>query len=220
MIRISQVVTDIVSGLPFVAESLDTGLINLSGLARQIRPDVEKRLHKKVNEGALLMALKRYAQPAAFKQSRKIPKILAGTGEVIVRSAICQSTFRNSTNIFKKLNAISGTVTDRDVMFTYVRGVFETTVVASSILQKKIQKKLSGEEILTEKKNLSSVTLRLPAENIEQPGLYYFILRCLGWEGINILEVISTSNEFTVVVRNKDIEKTFSILNRLKAELV
>ena len=62
---------------------------------------------------------------------------------------------------------------------------------------------------------LSSVTLKLPAENTEVTGFYYHILRKIAWEGINIVEVISTTNEFTIVVNDKDVDKAFSVLKSM-----
>ena len=64
--------------------------------------------------------------------------------------------------------------------------------------------------------NLASITIKLPNENIEISGIYYYILKRIAWEGININEIISTTNEFTIVVKDKDIDRAFSILMSLK----
>ncbi len=37
----------------------------------------------------------------------------------------------------------------------------------------------------------------------------------LSWEGINLAEVISSTNEFTVVVDNSMIDKTFVVLKNI-----
>ena len=55
--------------------------------------------------------------------------------------------------------------------------------------------------------NLSSITVKLPAENVSVPGIYYFIFQRLAWEGIVLYEVISTTNEFTILVNE---EQSFS----------
>jgi hypothetical protein len=38
----------------------------------------------------------------------------------------------------------------------------------------------------------------------------------LAWEDINIVEVISTTNEFTIVVEDEDIDRAFSVIQRMK----
>jgi aspartokinase len=46
-------------------------------------------------------------------------------------------------------------------------------------------------------------------------GLYYFILKKLAWNKINIIELISTTNEFTIVVDEQDAALTFNVLKQL-----
>ncbi|MDB4344442.1 hypothetical protein OAA35_01030 [bacterium] len=48
--------------------------------------------------------------------------------------------------------------------------------------------------------------------------MYYYIFKKLAWTGINIVEIISTTNEFTLVVSDDDIDKAFSILIGLKKD--
>ena len=38
----------------------------------------------------------------------------------------------------------------------------------------------------------------------------------LSWEGINIYEVISTSNEFTILVNDTQVDKAFRVIKDLK----
>jgi hypothetical protein len=64
--------------------------------------------------------------------------------------------------------------------------------------------------------DLASITIKLPIVNTEISGIYYYILKHLAWEGINIVEVVSTANEFTVVVKSDDIDSAFSVLMQLK----
>ena len=53
MVSISHVVEDIVKHRPYLSESLAAGIINVSSLARQLQPDVERALQKGVNTGAI-----------------------------------------------------------------------------------------------------------------------------------------------------------------------
>ena len=75
-----------------------------------------------------------------------------------------------------------------------------------------------GNEVLIKKTdNLSSISIKLPEENISIPGVYYFMFQKMSWEGINIIEVISTSNEFTIVVNDKNVNDAFKIIKNLKS---
>ncbi len=64
--------------------------------------------------------------------------------------------------------------------------------------------------------NLASITIKLPKSNIEQSGIYYFILKQLAWADISVQEVISTTHEITIVVKETDIKQAFSILMDMK----
>ena len=65
--------------------------------------------------------------------------------------------------------------------------------------------------------DLASITIKLPVNNLEQSGIYYFILKQLAWADIALQEVISTTNEMTIVVKENDINETFGILMNLKS---
>jgi hypothetical protein len=49
------------------------------------------------------------------------------------------------------------------------------------------------------------------------PGIYYFIFQRLAWEGIIINEVISTSNEFTILVSEEVVDVAFRVIKDLKS---
>ena len=59
-------------------------------------------------------------------------------------------------------------------------------------------------------------TIGVPKENIVVPGIYYFIFQRLAWEGIIINEVISTSNEFTILVSENEVDVAFKVIKDLK----
>ena len=64
--------------------------------------------------------------------------------------------------------------------------------------------------------NLDGFILKLPKENTVIPGIYYFIFQRLAWEGIIINEVISTSNEFTILVSDDEVDIAFKVIKDLK----
>ena len=88
------------------------------------------------------------------------------------------------------------------------------------ILSKNINhhfKELFGlENILSNLDLLSSISIKLPQGNNLISGIYYFIFKRLAWEDINVVEVISTTNEFTIVVEDRDIDRAFSVIQRMK----
>lgn len=217
MVTIPEVVEDIIRKSPFLEEALADGLINVSSLARRIRPEISERLKKEVKEGAVIMAINRMAPSNYYKINLKIQNFMHSIGDVIVRSNLSDFTYHNSDTLYTATAELLKHVSTKKEMFcTFSAGVYETTVILSESLREFVGTHFQEEKQISFTNNLSSITIKLPKENTEISGVYYYILKRIAWEGINIREVISTSNEFTLVVHDKDIDRTFSILMSLK----
>ncbi len=216
MKTVSQIVGDLIIRKPFLAELLGDGLINLSSLARQLKQDVEQQYMDKVETGTIVMALKRYQNQTHLKSTIKLEKALAQIIDIIVRSKLVDYTFKNSDSLVEKhIKLLKKIANNNEVFYIFVQGVFETNLVVSESLKPEIDKLFINEKRTSFTDKLSSVTLKLPAENTEVTGFYYHILRKIAWEGINIVEVISTTNEFTIVVNDKDVDRAFSVLKSM-----
>jgi aspartokinase len=217
MITIPEVVEDIIRKSPFLEEALADGLINVSSLARKIRPEIADRLKKDVKEGAVIMAINRMAPSNYYKINLRIQNFMHSIGDVIVRSNLCDFTYHNSDTLYSATAEVLKHVSNQKEIFcTFSAGVYETTLITSEALRDFVDKAFGKEKQISFSQNLSSITIKLPKENTEISGVYYYILKRIAWEGINIGEVISTSNEFTIVVKDEDIDRTFSILMSLK----
>jgi hypothetical protein len=81
-----------------------------------------------------------------------------------------------------------------------------------------VEKHFAHEVCTFRNSNLSAITLKLPAGNVQAVGFYYQILKLIAWEGINVKEVVSTTNEFSLIVADEDVDRAFSILKRLKTQ--
>lgn len=64
MLTIPNAVEEVIKKKPFLEGALVEGLINLSALARQLKPEIEKKVGKEVNDSAVIMALNRLVPPA------------------------------------------------------------------------------------------------------------------------------------------------------------
>ncbi|MDY0780464.1 hypothetical protein [Tenacibaculum sp. IB213877] len=202
---------------PFIEEALNEKLINVSSLARIIMPEVAKLLKKDVKVGAVMMAINRLSPVNELRIRKNIKKLALNLGDVIVRSDLCDFTFKISPTLFKKIAAILGEASDNnDLFLTVSQGIFETNIVASKSLQPMINKIFEKEQLINNVNDLASITIKLPKENLEQSGIYYFILKQFAWANISVQEVISTTHEMTIVVKEEDVNETFAILMDLK----
>jgi len=209
-------VEEIIKKSPFLEEALAEGIINLSSLSRQIKPEIDEITKHDVQIGAIVMALKRLSPKFDPNLKIKVKKVINKLGDITVRSRITYYTFRNSETIVDRqadlLKKIKG---KKDTFFAFSQGVYETTIILSDSEHDDVDSIFKNESLIQETKGLSSLTIKLPSENADVSGIYYFILKKIAWEGINILDIISTMHEFTIIVDDDSIDRAFTILKNL-----
>ena len=217
MKTISSVVENFIKNKPFLSTSLSEGIINLTSLSRRIKPEIEFVLKKKVRSGAIVMALKRISNSLEFVSTHKILKVLKNIGDITVRSNLIDYSFKVSDSLLSCQAKFLSEIDNPQLFFyTSSRGVTESNIIISNEMKEKIEAYFEREILIKKTDYLSSISIKLPEENVSIPGIYYFIFQKLSWEGINITEVISTSNEFTIVVDDKNVNGAFKIIKNLK----
>lgn len=212
MITVTVAVTELVKQSPLLEEGLSRNLMNISAVARDIKPRIEKRVLKDVTEGAIVMSLQRLSAKLASQD--RTYKVFKGVPDMVIRSNLFELTLNNSPSLLdKQQQLLTLAASYRNKYFlTITSGVFETTIIASDALREKINIVLENETILSEIPNLSSVTIRLNENILAIPGSYAQILKLIAWEGINIIEVVSTYQELTVVLKQDEADRAFSAL--------
>ena len=76
MKTISSIVENYIKSKPFLQSALAQGIINLTSLSRNIKPEIEEQLGKDVRNGAIVMALKRLSSELEFRATHRILKVL------------------------------------------------------------------------------------------------------------------------------------------------
>ncbi|MCB0687914.1 MAG: hypothetical protein KDC53_15365 [Saprospiraceae bacterium] len=214
---IAEAVRNYVETHPFIEEGLTDGIINYSGLARRIQPLIQEQCTQPVREAAIIMALKRLSPSYYYQVSAGIKKFLNRLGQFTVRYDIHDYTFKNSPGLIGKQGQVFSYVAQhRDLFYSFSQGIHESTVIASRQMHEYIMNMFKREELLAHKGHLAALTIMLPKDNTEISGIYYFIFKELAWQNINVVEVISTTNEFTLVVGEEDVEQSFRLIRRLK----
>ncbi|GIZ07830.1 aspartate kinase [Flavobacterium sp. UMI-01] len=217
MKTVSSIVENYIKTKPFLLNALSLGIINLTSLSRNIMAELESEFGKEVKQGAVVMSLKRLTEELDFRLNHKINKVIKNIGEITVRSALTDYAFAVSETVLnKQAELIADINAFPDVFYTSSRGVNEINIVVSNTVNSLVDKHFVNEKLIQKLDNLASITVKLPKENIVIPGIYYFIFQRLAWEGIIINEVISTSNEFTILVSEEQVDVAFKVIKDLK----
>jgi len=217
MDSIGKITEDIINRSPFLREAITDNLINISALARKLKPEIESRMGKPVKEGAIVMTIKRMSPGLYYRLNIKITNMMSELGDFLVRSNLSDFTYENSESLKNaQTDFIQLLRKENDNFYTISQGLSETTFIVSASQNEIVKEFFKKEKLKAHSEKLASVTVKLPTVNTEIYGIYYYILKQLAWEGINIVQVVSTSNEFTIVVNQAEIDIAFKILMNLK----
>ena len=217
MRTIASCVVEILIAQPFLEEALSRGIINYSALSEELVSPIGEMLKKPVKSGAIMMALRRYKPPTDFGNSPKLKRVIKNLGDITVRSNLTDFTFQNSKTLSHSHSKILEQLDEfSNVFYAFTRGIYESNIIISTSQRHNILKSFEHEILLGEKAELSAITISLPSDNSKVTGLYYQIFKRLAWEGIALYEVVSTTNEFTILVEDELVDKAFSVMKRLK----
>jgi len=215
---IASQVSEYVKTKPYLSSALSQGIINLTSLARQIQPEIEKGLRKPARSGAIVMALKRISDNEEFLSTYRIVGVLRNLGDITVRSSLTDYCFKLSDSLLLAQSKFLSEIKEKkDIFYTSSRGVGESNIVVSSNLSSLLEEIFIREICHDKLDNLSAITVKLPIDNVKIPGIYYFIFQRLSWEGVNINQVISTSNEFTILMDEDSVNIAFEVIKNLKS---
>jgi len=216
MKTIAACVEEILIKQPFLEEALFREIINFSALSEELQASVSKMLGKHVKTGAIMMALRRYAPPVHLRQSHQLKAVLKQLGDITVRSNLVDFTFQNSDTLIKSHSDVIANL-DTKSFYGFSRGIYESNIVVSASGRRIILEGFKNEKMIDSQDNLSAISIRLPKNNSRISGLYYQIFKRFAWEGISLYEVISTTNEFTVLIENHLVDQAFSAIKNLNA---
>ena len=215
--NLSFVVEEEIHRSPFITEAMQAGIVNISSLARLIQPEIERKIGQETSEAAIVMAIKRLPPLPAIQLDKSLSRFMRQLGDIIVRSDLTDFSFRNSPQLIQCQAKLLRLLEDEDDRFySSCKGVHETTLICSQSLSHHVLRIFSGEKLISTRDGLAAVSIKLPPDNLDTYGVYYTILKQLAWKGINVVEVVSTSHEISLVVGTEDVEPVFSMILRLK----
>lgn len=218
MLTIPEATEKIINRSRYLNEAISKKIINISSLARYIEPELEEMLGKKVSHAAVVMSLKRLSKKIKPHYSPS-QDIFKSAPEMIVRSNLVELVMTNSPKTDEMSASFLKIAKNHPRYFcTISKASFYTTVIVSQEMYDNVRETIEKEDTIDEFKNLSSISIELLKESYNVSGVFYFFLKSLAWEGVNVVDVISTYLEFNIIIYGKDTNRTFSILQSLFAK--
>ena len=215
MVTVSHIINNLIRKKPFLEEALGKDIINYAGLAREMIPEVEAALGKEVKSTAVMMALRRFQGGSRTKR-----RILSFRGsDVTLKSDIFEATYRKSPANAECIRKLYDTANmDSSDFLAIIQGVHEMTIIASMKQKDRIAHLFRGEAAVKSIDGLCSLTIRIPLEAVDTPGFFYEVTKAFNWENINIIEIVSTLTEMTLVIKEGDAAQAFNLLKDFTRE--
>ena len=216
MITLKTHIDQLIHKEPFLVENIQNGLINISALARQLEPQLSKKVGKKLNVNAIIMTIKRM-EIEEIKKSRPLKKQIKNFGDLTEKSGLIDYSFQNTPEFEKMSSKFSlKQLTNTKGFHTLCKGIHETTVIISENLKSIFEKSLGDIPYISRQEDLASITIQLPKLNTEVSGLYHYLLGIITWRGISIVEVISTTHELTIILKEEHVSAALEALMKIK----
>ena len=217
MISLPQAVHNLIDRSPFIKEALSAGLINNTSLARHLKDDVTKLIKKEATISAIRSAIDRMPIDTIYQLDKSLSVFMKQLGHSNVRSELVDYTYRNSPSLMQsQANFLKSIDTSKKYFYSFSKGVNETTIVISQYLAAQLEENFQNERQIMMRNELAAISIMLPERNLDVHGVYYTILKQLAWKAINVVEIISTSYEITLVVDNEDVKPIFDIFLEFK----
>lgn len=213
MSSVAGFVRDILEESEVALSALHDGYLNLSAYGRKIQPEVCRRARREVSVGSIVVALCRH-DISVRKRSPLTPKVRVES--ISTRSGLVEVTFPRTHANRARLRALleKGELGEAD-MLTVTSGIREISLIVTSALKPAVLKVFKGETPTLVVDNLAGLTVRFPAKYLTTPNTIFALLRPLALNRINIVEVVSTYTELTVIVAQKDLQGAFAVLSKL-----
>ena len=210
MYTVTDTVREIVKKSPFIQEVLKNDWLNLSQYAASIKPEVESKTWKKVQTGSIITALGRIR--AEIQTTFDIQfKIV----DISLKLPITEFNFAKTPEHSAKIEQLYKHFATTDNHFlNIISGNTETGIFINSNYDKQVQKIFRPQKPNIHITDLAAVSIKFDQDILGMSGAVYQILKYLVWENINLLEVISTYTELTLIVEKSNANRVLDVLSK------
>jgi hypothetical protein len=208
MIKLSDVVKDILSSNPWFEFGIVENLFNLTSLSKFIQPQVEVRLKRKVSNSSILMAISRLLGEFEIRKSY-LPNFKFDNLTLVLGLSVC--SFDKSEKTHKLANQIYNHIYKKKGLVNLTEGIGEINIIFETKFR---QDFVSGEfdQAKFMKDDLAAVIVKFNEEYMNTPGFVFSVIKSLFIQNINIIETTSTYTELIFYVDKSEAKLAFNSL--------
>ena len=210
MYTISQQVWKIISKDVTAMQFLKKGLLNTSGYAKSILPQIQAVSLARVTLGSLTTALARVKKDLILNQEQ-IPKFRIE--DLSLKLPILELVYSKTKNPNPDLSLIYQSLEKNDsIHFNLVNVEDELDIFVSSQKADLVKKQMKDFELILEEPNLSALILKYDYRYRNYPGMGSQVLNCLALKSISFVECLTTYYEFIIYIKQDLANQAIEVL--------
>ncbi len=210
MIKINEIVENIVYSEEEALYSLSQKFMNLSAYAKRIRKEVDRQTKKTVQATSIVVALSRIQ-----KQMKKVHPLIQDVkiNNITAKSPLSEIVFEKTPAIVSKLSQLYEQVkTTSDDFLTMTLSTSEITVICSDRIKDSVLKHFNEKPIMIES-GLASLGISIDPKYYPMPNITYSLIRRIATKKIPLAETITTHAEIIFVFHQKDLSEMISLFS-------
>lgn len=209
MISTTDAIRQLLLQNPLMENLLAKNLLNLTQLAKEWQPKIEEITYKKVTLGSVVTSLSRLGVEVEtrFESTFKI-------NDISLKFPISEISFVSRDNHVKKIAKLYENLSvNENHYLNAISGNTETSIFVNTKYSEQVLEVFKSEKLKLNLGNLASVSLKFDAKYLETKGITYQVLKALLWENINLVEIVSTYTEITLIIEKNDAQKALQVLS-------
>lgn len=203
-------VQELLLSKPLILASLEMQIVNYSALARLLRKEVEGRLGRKVSEAAVKMAILRFREQLAARVSEANVLKVVGESTASLIDDVGLLTLRGVDPLTLLSKALS--MASKARLFQLTQGIRTFTIVTDDDYIDGMLGELEPQWVEAVYRDQAAVVLVSPPDIITTPGVIAYLATLLGFNGVNITQLISTHTDTLFIVQRGDAVKAYTLL--------
>lgn len=212
MIKIQEIVRNIVINEFEAYEALVNGYMNMSSYSSRIKIKVETLAKKPVTINSLVVSLIRLKKELQ-KEKPLSPEVTVTN--ITTKLPLSEIIYENSDNAIYHLESLHKKIsTTRKDFFTATISTTELSIICSSNVTDKILKHFDIKPKFV-KNNLAAVGISFDSKHFNIPNTLFSLMLVTARARINIAEVVSTYTELIFIIAEKDFSQTVTLFSEL-----
>jgi aspartokinase len=209
MKKISDALEEIISANQFLAYGLQNRLLNLTQLAKFLKPLVEARSKKELRSASALLMMLSRVQRERSKKVRKLERFKVKN--ITAYSNLAIYTFSKSQSFLAQLSKLYSAIEHRHSYMTLGQGTDEITLIVNESGQEELKRHISDKP-KQHSRNIAALSIKYSEDYYNSPGMLYYLIQQVTLQGINIKEINSTYTEIVFYVDDRDLKLLFDTI--------